>query len=110
MIFEGLNILSQDKKMQDSLDIIPILFSSCQVVDSRMKLDFILDFVKCMREKQRRKKGLANLFFLSKVWFTSCTAERQGFLRNCKIQQIKSCSFMNEPSFLVGFLSCMFVF
>ena len=97
------------KKLQDSFDIIPILFSSCQVVDSRMKLDFILDFVKCMREKQRRKKGLANLFFLSKVWFTSCTAERQGFLRNCKIQQIKSCSFMPWTQFHFGWFCIMYV-
>ena len=88
---------------------IAILFSSCQVVDSRMKLDFILDFVKCMREKQRRKKGLANLFFLSKVRFTSCTAERQGFLRNCKIQQIKSCSFMPWTQFHFGWFYIMYV-
>ena len=66
MIFEGLNILSQGKKFQDTLDIIPILFSSCQVVDSRMKLDFSSNFVKMHAGEAEEEERIGQLVFLVK--------------------------------------------
>ena len=73
MIFEELKILSHNKICR-----IAILFSSCQVVDSRMKLDFSSNFVKMHAGEAEEEERIGQLVFLVKslVYQLHCRTSR----------------------------------